>query len=134
LLEPHCTAPVGARDDADEKIGIARITLRQPRRGVSVVVAGFFEADRVMLAWKTEARIAIDCEFTVLFTDGALLRGTLPLWCKVAGRPALRVHIRQNLRPDDPGRRQDREREVVDQYGRAVGEAVLDHYAVDEHP
>lgn len=130
----NAASRVGEDDGSEEKIGIARITLKQPQRGVSALVAGFFEADRLLLVWKSNARKTVDCEFTVSFTDGASLRGTLALWCKARGRPSLWATIRQALRLTDKERRGDIKRVLVDQYGHVVDEAILENYAVDKHP
>lgn len=61
--------------DTDEKIGIARISLRSPVCGATAVAAGLFEAERALNAWKQASRPLGAFEYTVLFTDGAALHG-----------------------------------------------------------
>ena len=117
----------------DEKISIGRITLRQPTQGVSAVVGGLYEADRLLLVWKGVARRPIDCEFTIAFIDGAILRGMVRLWCKER-RPALCSHIRKVLSLSDHERDGDPRCMLVDQYGRSVDGAILSSYAVDKQP
>ena len=121
-------------DGADEKIGVARITLEQPLGGVSALVSGFFEADRVLQAWKEAGRGAVGCRFAVLFTDGESIRGALALRCDVRARPSLWAHLRQALRLSDKERRQDPGAALVDQRGRVMSEAMLALYDLEKHP
>jgi hypothetical protein len=61
--------------DTDEKIGIARISLRSPVYGATAVAAGLFEAERALHAWKQAYQPLDAFEYTVLFADGAALHG-----------------------------------------------------------
>jgi len=136
-VEPSRTAPAFAQAalgraggagaiDPDEKIGIGRIKLRQPRHGVSAVVGGFFEAERLLVDWKCAAHEPTDCEFVIAFTDGAMLRGVLRLWSKQRARPALWTTIHKMLRARDGA--------LINQHGRSVDESILDCYALDRLP
>ena len=120
--------------DGDERIGIARIALKQQRHGVSALVAGFYEADRLLLAWQRAARGLVDCEFIVFFTDGASIGGMLPMPPDARAKPALWSHIRQTLRMNHTQRRLDPGRMLLDGKGRLVDDATLDDYALEQYP
>ena len=90
--------------EADEP-GVTRIVLRVPQRGASAHVFDFLEADRLLLVWKNDALHSIDCQFTLQFSDGAQVRGTLSLWRETRARPALRKHMRRILPDADAAHR-----------------------------
>jgi hypothetical protein len=116
---------------AGEKIGIARIRLRLPVSGTSVVVSDFFEADRALTAWKLAARPINACEYTIQFTDGVSLRGKMSSSSKKPVLPSLwRVtRIVLGLATASAGLQVDHA--MIDPHGNRLSEQLLEHYSLE---
>jgi hypothetical protein len=117
-----------------EKIGIARIKLRHSHLQLTAVLAGFFEVDRMLAAWNTQAAVPVQCEFEVSFTDGNLIRGSYELWHRARGRPSLCNFIRTCLLPAHghiPANYNRMNRTIADEYGNILDGAFLNHYEIE---
>jgi hypothetical protein len=115
--------------DADEKIGVARISLRLPMCGMTAVAAGLFEADRALSAWKQAYQPLEACEYTVLFTDGASLRGRFSA-SKKRNLPSLWRIIQVALGMTPPiGMRVNHA--LVDRDGNTLCTTLLEHYSLE---
>lgn len=126
LLRPAAAAPAA---DSDEKAGVARIRLRQPDCGATAMFSSFLEADRKLAAWKTSADAPVQCEFSLLFTDGESISGHYLLWRETHGRPALDVFIKNCLQRQGMKRvKPQASAQIRDQYGNVVDDALLARY------
>jgi hypothetical protein len=117
----------------EEKICVARIKLRYTELGLTGVVCGFSEADRLLSTWKAGAGIPTECEFHVAFTDGKTINGRYQLWRGTRGRPSLSALIRSCLQFRPVHYRSmpyDKAMELVDEYGRQINATILWHYEI----
>jgi len=81
----------------DEKVGITRIILRQPRRGTQAVLTSFWQANRTLAAWLTEeAREACNYDFEIRYEDGVRLAGAYNQRLRERGIPSLSRYIMRN--------------------------------------
>lgn len=117
--------------DSTEKIGIARIRLSLPKCGMSVVVAGFFEADRALTAWKDAARPVHDCDYAIQFIDGASLRGRFSSSRKNAKPPSLWKVAQIALGAGSAAAGLRVCSALVDRNGTPVTTGLLEHYALE---
>ena len=120
--------------DTAEKIGIARIRLSLPRCGISAVVAEFTDADRALLAWKQTMRLSDTCDFSILFTDGAAMRGSFRMSEKAKNFLSLPRIVRMALGVCPLARGYIVSCILVDKGGGPLSCAQLDGYALNQHP
>lgn len=124
-------------DDGEEKIGIARIKLRQSHLGLTAVLSGFFEAERLLTAWNANADVPVECEFEVIFTDAHAIRGRYKLARRWRGRPALRSFIVATLCMRSQGVTMTAKRArkaIFDEFGNIVDRTLLRYYEIESGP
>ncbi|MES2104049.1 MAG: hypothetical protein V4634_08525 [Pseudomonadota bacterium] len=85
-----------------EKIGVAKIKLRQAQTQLTAVLGGFVEVDRLLLAWGAGSSTPMECEFEITFLDGNIFRGVYEFWNQKSKRPSLSNFIRACLRTPTP--------------------------------
>jgi len=123
----------GITRDADEKIGIARIILRLPAYGASVVVSAFCEADRALIVWNQALKLVHSCEYLVVFEDGVSIRGRFLLSSKARTLPSLARMIHTSLGLAPPLRGCTADSVLIDRDGIALGIGALEHYSINKH-
>lgn len=130
-MEFEAVEQSGNGEDADEKIGIARIRLTLPVGGMTAVVSGFFEADRALMAWKETFRPVRTCEYAIQFADGASLRGRFSSASKKPKLPSLWRVVQITLGIVDATADLHVDHALVDRDGNTLAACLLKRYALE---
>lgn len=130
-MEFEAVERYGHEEDADEKIGIARIRLTLPAGRMTVVVSGFSEADRALAAWKEKFCPVRTCEYTIQFADGASLRGSFSSASKKLELPSLWRVVRITLGIANATEGLHVDHALVDRDGNALAADLLKRYALE---
>jgi hypothetical protein len=123
-------------DECEEKIGIAKIRLRQSQLHLSAVLAGFFEVDRLLTIWSTKASVPVECEFEVIFTDGKFIKGTYELGRSATRRPSLCGFIRTCLLmapSQNSVNCKHVKNTIVGEWGEILDGSILEHYEIERN-
>lgn len=137
-LQSSSQAPNGSRmavaqaPDPDEQIGIVRIRLRLPGCGMTAVVSDFTDADRALVAWKQARRLSDSCDFSILFTDGAAIRGSFGVSDQAKNLLSLPRIVRMALGVCPLARGYVASCVLVDKGGVPLSHAQLDGYALKQ--
>ncbi|MFC5460030.1 hypothetical protein [Massilia niabensis] len=119
--------------DPDEKIGIVRIRLCLPRCGMTAIVSEFTDADRALVAWKQARRLSDSCDFSILFTDGAAIRGSFGVSDQAKNLLSLPRIVRMALGVCPLARGYVARCVSIDKGGGPLSHAQLDGYALNLH-
>jgi hypothetical protein len=127
---------VGSRaaEYPDEKIGVAKIEVKQTRMRLTAILGGFVEVDRLLMAWGSKTNDLIACDFEVTFLDGYKLGGVYEYCCKTSKRLSLSNFIRACLsksQRDNAVSRKQKIKRIVDIAGDIVNESILDRYEIE---
>ncbi|HTD03258.1 hypothetical protein [Undibacterium sp.] len=119
----------------EEKIGVAKIKVKQAHRHLTAVLGGFVEVDRLLLAWGTSAGNPIECEFEITFLDGNIFKGVYEFWCEKSKRPSLSNFIRNCLRAPSPrfnvANYKPRPKHIIGIDGDVADHSILDRYEIE---
>lgn len=118
-----------------EKIGVAKIKVKQASMQLTAVLGGFVEVDRLLLAWGASAATPIECEFEVTFLDGNMFKGVYEFWYGKSKRPSLSNFIRACLRAPAPrfnvANYKSKPKRLVGKDGDVVDPSILDRYEIE---
>lgn len=130
-MEFEAVEQPGRDEDADEKIGIARIRLTLPLGGITAVVSGFVEADRALMTWKERFHLIRTCEYAIQFADGASLRGRFSSTSKEPKLPSLWRVIQITLGIVSANAGLHIDHALVDRDGNTLAADLLQRYALE---
>ncbi|GGC70939.1 hypothetical protein [Undibacterium terreum] len=118
-----------------EKIGVAKIKVKQASMQLTAVLGGFVEVDRLLLAWGSNTNNPIQCEFEVMFLDGNIFRGVYEFWAQKSKRPSLSNFIRACVRAPSPrfkvANYKSRPKPIIGKNGDVVEPEILERYEVE---
>lgn len=79
----------------EEKVGVAKIRIRQERARTTAVLGSFVAADKLLRSWATGPQDYFECEFEILYLDGYRVSGLYPMWQKCTTRQSLGAYVRR---------------------------------------
>ncbi|KFI08108.1 hypothetical protein JN27_06660 [Massilia sp. BSC265] len=100
---------------------------------MTAVVSEFTDADRALVAWKQARRLSDSCDFSILFTDGAAIRGSFGVSEKAKNLLSLPRIVRMALGICPLARGYVASCVLVDKSGGPLSHAQLDEYALKQH-
>jgi hypothetical protein len=84
-----------------EKVGVAKIRIRQSAAHSMAVLGSFVAADRLLKSWATGRRDQPACEFEIIYLDGSELSGLYPMRQKCTTRQSLGAYVRRVIEQMD---------------------------------
>jgi len=84
-----------------EKVGVAKIRIRQSAAHTMAVLGSFVAADRLLKSWATGKRDQPACEFEIVYLDGFELSGLYPMRQKCTTRQSLGAYVRRVIEQMD---------------------------------
>jgi hypothetical protein len=130
--DDHCMHGISTCE-LDEKIGIARIQLRLPDCGISAVVSEYTDADRALTAWRRANYLSNACDFSILFTDGATIKGRFGLTEMAKSLLSLPRIVLMSMGASSLARGYMTSCVLMDKSGSPLGVERLDSYALNQH-
>lgn len=88
----------------EEKVGVAKIRIRQAQAHATAILGSFVAADKLLRAWAGGPGCAGECEFDIVYLDGYQLSGSYPMWQKCTTRQSLGAYVRRVIEDMDVGR------------------------------
>lgn len=86
----------------EEKVGVAKIRIRQAQAHATAILGSFVAADRLLRAWA--GGDCCECEFEIVYLDGYQVSGSYPMWQKCTTRQSLGAYVRRVIEDMDVGR------------------------------
>jgi hypothetical protein len=91
----HSIKPVQVQHFREEKVGVSKIRIRQPRVQATAILGSFVAADKLLRAWASCTHDYFECEFEILYLDGYHVSGLYPIWQKCTTRQSLGAYVRR---------------------------------------
>lgn len=79
----------------EEKVGVAKIRIRQQRTCTTAVLGSFVAADKVLKNWATGSQPSAECEFEIYYLDGCMVSGMYPMRQKCTTRQSLGAYVKR---------------------------------------
>lgn len=97
-------APTPPASCKEEKVGVAKIRIRQVQAHATAILGSFVAADKLLRSWASGAGCGCECEFEIVYLDGYQLSGSYPMWQKCTTRQSLGAYVRRVIEEMDLGR------------------------------
>lgn len=79
----------------EEKVGVAKIRIRQQRSCSMAVLGSFVAADKLLKSWASALQPSAECEFEIQYLDGYTVTGRYPMRQKCTTRQSLGAYVKR---------------------------------------
>lgn len=79
----------------EEKVGVAKIRIRQQRSCSMAVLGSFVAADNLLKSWAAALQPSAECEFEIQYLDGYTVTGRYPMRQKCTTRQSLGAYVKR---------------------------------------
>ncbi|GAB2865186.1 hypothetical protein GCM10027277_37620 [Pseudoduganella ginsengisoli] len=81
----------------EEKVGVAKIRIRQQRSCTMAVLGSFVAADKLLKNWATAMQPSAECDFEIEYLDGYTVTGRYPMRQKCTTRQSLGAYVKRAI-------------------------------------
>jgi len=79
----------------EEKVGVAKIRIRQQRSCTMAVLGSFVAADKLLKNWASALQASAECDFEIEYLDGYTVTGRYPMRQKCTTKQSLGAYIKR---------------------------------------
>lgn len=79
----------------EEKVGVAKIRIRQQRSCTMAVLGSFVAADKLLKNWAAAMQPSAECDFEIEYLDGYTVTGSYPMRQKCTTRQSLGAYVKR---------------------------------------
>lgn len=79
----------------EEKVGVAKIRIRQQRSCTMAVLGSFVAADKLLKNWAAALQPSAECDFEIEYLDGYTVTGRYPMRQKCTTKQSLGAYVKR---------------------------------------